>query len=165
MAGELITNCPSLHERPLQHDAVTFSKSVRNARQRLRMKRGFQFALIAVCCVVPVTITVSHYLFLRRISHTDLKVFGNVLRTLTTAKTESQRTAAIKQLSTAPELHHYRVTLVADHVLLFYTGSLVSHAYLAAYRNGTGDEWAVGWLRGRQWSRQWTYAPPSNGVQ
>ncbi len=128
----------------------------------LAMKRTFLFGAILSVTILAVAIGTNHYLFLRRLSDTDLKGFHHVIYTLSSAKTEDQRAAAIRQVSADPELRHYDVALVGDHIVMLHTCSLFSDAYIVAHHLGRGDAWAVGWLRERRFSHMGTYTPPTN---
>ena len=125
------------------------------------MKR-ILFLSLAFILISVAAIGVNHYLFLRRLSHLDAKIFHHHVYALTTAKTEDQRSAAIRRIQAAPEFRDFDVALVSDHVLLLHTRSLFSHAYIIAYQLGPGETWAIGCLRGGKFSRMGTYTPPSN---
>ena len=125
------------------------------------MKRTFLYFILSVT-VLAAAIGTNHYLFLKRIADTDLKSFQHVIYTLTNAKTEEERAAAIRQVSAEPELRHYDVSLVGDHIVMLHTRSFFSDAYLLAHHVGKGDAWTVGWLRGRHYSHTGTYTPPTN---
>ena len=127
--------------------------------KRIRGVLGWAFLGFAILVAV---MGVDHYLLLGRLSNTDLKGFHHAIHTLASAKTESQRVAAIRQVCAEPEMRHYEVALVGDNAIMFRTRSFFSDAYIVAHRIGSGETWALGWLRGKDFSRVGTYSPPTN---
>ena len=126
------------------------------------MKRILLFSLIFIAISTAAAIGVNHYIFLRRLSHTDPKIFHQHVYALTNAGSEVERSAAVRRIHAAPEFRHFDVTLVSDHVLLLHTRSFIADAYIVAYHIGAGDSWAIGSLRGGRFSRMGTYTPPTN---
>jgi hypothetical protein len=125
------------------------------------MKRVLLFGLIFIV-ISAAAIGVNHYLFLKRVSHIDAKIFHHHIYALITAKTEEERSAAVRRVHAGPEFRDFDVALVSDHVLLLHSRSFISEAYMMAYHIGTGDAWAIGLLRGGRFTRMGTYTPPTN---
>jgi len=57
----------------------------------------------------------------------------------------------------AAEFGSYRVVLATDNLVILYTASFTSSAYLAFIRIGNSNAWAVGWLRGARFSQIGTF--------
>jgi hypothetical protein len=118
--------------------------------------------MVLLTIMAVVAIATDHCLFARRVARTDVKSFHHILHALISAKTEAERLTAIRQITAEPELRHFKVALVADHIVLFQTRSFTSEAYVVAHHLGDGNAWALGWLRGGSFTRAGTYTPPSN---
>jgi hypothetical protein len=126
------------------------------------MKRVRLFGLIFIAITVAAAIGVNQYLFLRRLSLTDPKYFHHHIYALTNAKTQDERSAAVRRIHAGPEFRDFDVALVSDHVLLLHARSLTFDGYIMAYHIDGGDAWAIGWLRGGRFTRMGTYTPPTN---
>ena len=115
-------------------------------------KKLFFVTIVGTLLLIVATVAVDRYLFIRRITHIDPKMLYHAVKPLVTAKGEQEREAAITSAAAAPALGSYRVTLVADHMVVLHTHCLTTDAYLVFHQVGDSDAWVVGWIRrGRYW--------------
>jgi hypothetical protein len=64
------------------------------------------------------------------------------------ARTPEHQLPDTSYVLSRPEIKSYRVVLANDRLILFYTHSFTSSAYLSFFRSGPDEAWEVGWLRG-----------------
>jgi hypothetical protein len=115
-------------------------------------KTSLSVTILGALLLVFAAVALDRYLFVRRITHIDPKMIFHQVKALAAARDEQERQAAITSAAAAPELSSYRVTLVADHIVVLHTHSLTTDAYLVFHQLGDSNAWVIGWIRrGRYW--------------
>lgn len=113
--------------------------------------------LISVIGILVVLGGLDRFFFSQRISATDPKaLYSDMKSIIAQVQMQSDGTdATVTALTT--RFGPYRVVLATDHLVILYTTSLTSSAYLAFQRIGNSSAWVVGWLRGAQFSQIGTF--------
>ena len=130
-----------------------FSRRKRGDAHVDRMsKTSLSVTILAALLLAVAAVALDRYLFVRRITRIDPKTIFHQVKALAVAKGEQERETAITSAAAAPELSSYRITLVADHIVVLHTHSLTTDAYLVFHQLGDTNAWVLGWIRrGRYW--------------
>jgi len=106
--------------------------------------------LISGCALLLLSLGgLDRYLFARRLAGMDPKYFYHDVQTLVRrVQPPGSQIVAASYILTQPQTESYKVVLATDRLIVFYTHSFTSSAYLAFFRPGADDTWQVGWLRG-----------------
>jgi len=132
----------------------------RKIEDPFQMKKIANSLLVGLISIVGILIMLGgldRYIFSERISAVDPKaLYYNVKSVIAQAHIESVGTAAPGNADAA-EFGAYRVVFATDHLVILYTASFTSSAYLAFNRIGNSNAWAVGWLRGARFSQIGTF--------
>jgi len=121
------------------------------------MAKRLLIGLISIVGILIMLGGLDRYIFSKRIAAVDPKaLYYNVKSVIAQAQMQSVG-AAPSGTAAAAEFGSYRVVLATDHLVILYTASLTSSAYLAFNRIGNSNAWAVGWLRGAHFSQVGTF--------
>jgi hypothetical protein len=101
---------------------------------------------------------IDRYLFARRLARMDPKYFYHDVQTLVRrVQPPETQSSGSSHVLRQPQTESYKVVVATDRLIVFYTRSFTSSAYLTFSRPGADDTWRVGWLRGGTFSQVGTF--------
>lgn len=144
-------------ERFEQHTKRGHRDATLQPSQVTKMATKLLIRLISVIGILVVLGGLDRFLFSQRISAADPKaLYSDMKSIIAQVQMQSVGTDATGTALTT-RFGPYRVVLATDHLVILYTTSLTSSAYLAFQRIGNSSAWVVGWLRGAQFSQIGTF--------
>jgi hypothetical protein len=119
--------------------------------------KALLIGLMSLVVIVIILAGLDRYLFRTRISAVDPKgLYWHIKSLAEQSDLRSDHTAVSRSISSA-ELGSFQVVSATEYIVILYTHSFTSSAYLIFSRIGSSNAWAVGWLRGTRFSQTGTF--------